>query len=245
MKIPENPFSWKLLIGLSSAAVAIWATYLAVTKFVFCTWASAGVFGDSFGALSSLFSILAFAGVLFSLVQDRKERGKSARIEAYDALLRSIESQLAAAERTGADALAVGDLLAKQRLYSEELESLLTGRRTEPLLSDERLADAFARVPWFNRAEVLARARPIRERLRRWSILTPEDVDLLVNDMEIRKAISDLYVKEFKRNPDAPFDHDALAVWGGLFLRQGLGDTVKEHVRQLLRNSPEWREKNR
>src|SRR5690606_37582722 len=167
-------------------------------------------------------------------------RSRSARIEAYDALLRSIESQLASAERTGADELALGDLLAKQRLYSEELETLLTGQRTEPLLSDERIADAFAKIPWFSRDDVVHRARSIRERLRRWSILTPEDVDALVANTEIRRAISDLYVQELKRDPKSPFDPDALAVWGGLFFRQGVSTSVTEHVRQALRQSAEW-----
>lgn len=245
MKIPETSFSWRLLVGLTLAAFIIWVIYLISVRVFFCTWQNAGVFGDTFGALSSLFSILAFSGVLFSLFQDRKERSKSARIEAYDTLLRSIECQLSAAERTGADELAVGDLLAKQKLYSEELESLLTGTRSEPLLSDEKLADAFSRIPWFSRSEVLVRVRAIRERLCRWSILTPKDVDALVDNIEIRNAISNLYIEEFKRDLNAPFDHDALAVWGGLFMRKGLTPSVIEHVRKVLRNSPEWKEKNR
>ncbi|ACB76336.1 hypothetical protein [Opitutus terrae] len=244
MKIPDAPFSWKLLVGLSVGALAIWALYLVIAKAAFCTWQEAGVFGDTFGALSSLFSILAFAGVLFSLFQDRKERSKSARIEAYDALLRSIETQLSAAERSGADALAVGDLLAKQRLYSEELETLLTGKRAEPLLSDDALADAFARVPWFSRDDVFSNARGIRERLQRWTIVSPEDVDALVDRTDIRDAIAELYVKELKRDPKKPFDPDAFAVWGGMFFRQGLTPSVREHVRMALRKSSEWRTRN-
>lgn len=74
MKIPEkiknNP-----LVSLIILILLLWSTYPLVLKFVLKNndWGSLGTFGDTYGALNTLFSGLAFAVLILSLFLQRKE----------------------------------------------------------------------------------------------------------------------------------------------------------------------------
>jgi hypothetical protein len=197
-----------------------------------------------YGALACLFSLLAFGGVLYTIVQDREEKRRESIRAAYESLLVSIEHQLKAATSSGADLLVIGDLLTKQRLYSESLEELITERKVGPLLSDSDIVDAFARIGWFNKADLTKDIKEIRARLSRWRITDPASLQALVSDAEIIKTIADVYVRELKRDPAEPFDPHALAVWGGMLLRQGKSSNVVNHFINALKSSNEWKEKN-
>lgn len=57
-----------------SIAVAIWIVYTIIIAWAFWgRWASAGTFGDSFGALTSLFTCLTLAGTVYAVLMQREE----------------------------------------------------------------------------------------------------------------------------------------------------------------------------
>lgn len=61
------------LVKLSIAVVCVWlASWLLVTWLV-PTWSDRGTFGDMFGAVNSLFSGLAFAGVIYTILLQQQE----------------------------------------------------------------------------------------------------------------------------------------------------------------------------
>jgi hypothetical protein len=223
---------------------AVWLAYLATMSLIYCSLDDRGKFGDTFGGLAALFSVMAFAGVLFSLYRDHKEREWRSQVDGYNSLLTSLEHQFDATKSLGADSNALGDIVAKQRLYSEQLESFLVGRPSEPLLSDEHIISAFTKIPWFSRPLISDNLAQIRTRLRHWDIVTPQDVDALVARDDIKKIITEVYIRELKRPIDAPFDPGALAVWGGLLFRLGTSHAVVDHFTHLIRQSDEFREKH-
>ncbi|EOW9357498.1 hypothetical protein Q5N48_18985 [Vibrio cholerae] len=68
----------KIALGVFVGVVAIFLIYAA--SLILLTWPisefsinKSGVFGDSFGALTSIFSGLAFAGVVWTIVSQREE----------------------------------------------------------------------------------------------------------------------------------------------------------------------------
>ena len=60
---------WYLIAG----TIAAWLIYGRVIDHFFASWAEAGTFGDSFGALNTLFTGLAFVVVLASLLQQARQ----------------------------------------------------------------------------------------------------------------------------------------------------------------------------
>ena len=62
---------WLMFPGV----VGLWwlSAFVVYKQLGFEKWAERGVFGDSFGAINSLFSGLAFAGVIFTILLQRKE----------------------------------------------------------------------------------------------------------------------------------------------------------------------------
>lgn len=91
MSEPRN-LSWTLLAALAFSLVCI--LYGGFVWIAFGDWAQSGVFGDSFGALTSVFTGLAFVALVLS--------HRSQQIE----LERSIEAQ-----RRAAQALALGTMI--------------------------------------------------------------------------------------------------------------------------------------
>lgn len=67
---------WLVGIGL----VTLWAGSALVTWWILPTWTERGQFGDLFGAVNSLFSGLALAGIVFTIFLQRQEL-KLQRIE--------------------------------------------------------------------------------------------------------------------------------------------------------------------
>jgi hypothetical protein len=235
---------WKLAVFLGLVAIAIWISYPFIIKCFFGDWQARGQFGDTFGALSCLFSLLAFCGVLYTIVADRKHKRQESLRNSYEVLLVAIEHQLKAEQTTKNDPSSLQDLIAKQAYYAKKLEEEITARSPGPLLSDEDIVNAFSKIPWFIPAELARDTTEIRRRLRSWSI-DPDELPRLVNDVSIKKIITDMYLVELKRPNEAPFDPHALATWGGMIYRNGTSQTVVDQIRNNLRKSPEWKEKNK
>lgn len=64
--------TWPLVIFIG--AVIILATIYAISIYLsFGSWQNSGLFGDSFGAVNSLFSGLAFAGIIYTVLLQRRE----------------------------------------------------------------------------------------------------------------------------------------------------------------------------
>ena len=92
----------KLTLILIFGVVIFWLLYPIVLRCFFSKWPEAGVFGDSFGALNTLFTGLAFAVVFGSL------RAQAAAIEedrAEIARLRDLQKGTLDAAKLQADAL--------------------------------------------------------------------------------------------------------------------------------------------
>lgn len=69
----EIKVSYEPLYYLFAAVIIIWFLAWHLTGSSFSSWDVRGTFGDMFGAINSLFSGLAFAGVIFAIFLQRKE----------------------------------------------------------------------------------------------------------------------------------------------------------------------------
>ena len=239
-----NKTPWKLAVFIGGIAIVIWSAYPFVIKLFFCDWQTRGQFGDTFGALSCLFSLLAFCGVLYTIIADRKHKRQESIRNSYEVLLLAIEHQLKAEQTSKNDPSSLQDLIAKQAYFAKKLEEEITERSPGPLLSDREIVEAFSKIPWFVPAELSRDTSEVRRRLRSWSI-DPDELSRLVNDNEIKKIITDMYLTELKRPAEAPFDSHALATWGGLLFRNGTSQAVIDQFRNSLKKSSEWQEKNK
>ena len=65
--------SFKQLYLLFALVICSWIIAGFTTYCVFDSWADRGTFGDMFGAVNSLFSGLAFAGIIYAIFLQRKE----------------------------------------------------------------------------------------------------------------------------------------------------------------------------
>ena len=65
--------SFRLLAALAIAILLIWGGSAMLLWQALPDWPTRGSFGDMFGAINALFAGLAFAGVVFALVLQRKE----------------------------------------------------------------------------------------------------------------------------------------------------------------------------
>ncbi|WP_054513080.1 hypothetical protein [Chryseobacterium sp. ERMR1:04] len=63
-----NPLIWLFIVIL-----ILWIISVVLVNLIFTTWTERGTFGDSFGALNSLFSGLAFGGIIYTILLQRKE----------------------------------------------------------------------------------------------------------------------------------------------------------------------------
>ena len=61
------------LVVISAGVVALQAAIGAVVYFAFHDWATRGQFGDLFGVVNALFSGLAFAGLIYTVMLQREE----------------------------------------------------------------------------------------------------------------------------------------------------------------------------
>lgn len=64
--------SWHFIV-LSVVIISLWAGSILLNRFLFSDWDTRGLFGDSFGSINALFSGLALAGVIYTLVLQRYE----------------------------------------------------------------------------------------------------------------------------------------------------------------------------
>ena len=63
----------KLLIGLVLLVVFIWGVSAILILFYLDNWSDRGTFGDLFGAVNALFSGLAFVGLIYTILLQRKD----------------------------------------------------------------------------------------------------------------------------------------------------------------------------
>lgn len=63
---------WPLLIFIA-AVLIIAASFMSFIYFQYNTWEIRGTFGDSFGGINALFSGLAFAGIIYTVLLQRRE----------------------------------------------------------------------------------------------------------------------------------------------------------------------------
>lgn len=64
---------YRNLILLLLAVFIFWLVAELIPYYRFRDWASRGQYGDSFGAINSLFSGLAFAGIIYTIILQQKE----------------------------------------------------------------------------------------------------------------------------------------------------------------------------
>ena len=73
--IKSSKFDWKIFIILAAAVVIIQITYYFIVHNYVAELDKQGQFGDTFGALTALFSGFAFAGMITAIVLQTKELG--------------------------------------------------------------------------------------------------------------------------------------------------------------------------
>jgi hypothetical protein len=249
MKLDHARTSWWALCLIFVIPIAFWVAYPYVIESRFRIdskgYEESGKFGDTYGALSALFSALAFAGVLYSILRDHKERQWRAKLDAFDALLNSLKSQYDAAIATGAKPTVIGDLAAKLLFYSEELAEFLTGKPSGPLLTDAHIVEAFSKIPWFAGDDIKREVAQMRSHLGRWRIVSPDDLDALIARNDIKTIIEEVYTRMLGRPKESPFDPAALAVWGGMLFRQGTDKHTVDQFEANIRASEEYKERQR
>ncbi len=72
-EILETDDKLKPLIIAFSVIMVVWILSFVLIFYSFDTWGDRGTFGDAFGAINSLFSGLAFAGIVYTILLQRKE----------------------------------------------------------------------------------------------------------------------------------------------------------------------------
>ncbi len=65
--------NYKFLYILFVVVIVLWTLFEFVPYKLFSTWTDRGTFGDSFGAINSLFSGLAFAGIIYTIILQKNE----------------------------------------------------------------------------------------------------------------------------------------------------------------------------
>jgi hypothetical protein len=62
-----------LLIGLIAVVIIAWGASTAIIMFSLDSWSDRGTFGDLFGSINALFSGLAFAGLLYTIILQKQD----------------------------------------------------------------------------------------------------------------------------------------------------------------------------
>lgn len=106
------------------------------------------------------------------------------------------------------------------------------------------VATVFSRIKYLDPKEILKVALECRRNLNFAGIATRGQLVKLVESKEIISWLEGAYTQELLRNPEAPLDPLAVAVWGGMLFTGGLTDDVKAKIIERLRKSPEYREKH-
>lgn len=112
------------IVQLVFAAVVWWAIPVSQER---------GLFGDMFGAVNALFSGLAFAGIVFTLIQQRKqnalsasENERAARLSAMSVLVAAYSERARYLDsRASADSNKIQSYIAKIDALAVQLESEL------------------------------------------------------------------------------------------------------------------------
>ena len=93
LEIPKT--NWKQGYILASVVFAIWILSAIAVYFVSSKWEVRGQFGDMFGAINALFSGLAFAGLIYTIILQREELALQRKelVLTRDELKRSAEAQ--------------------------------------------------------------------------------------------------------------------------------------------------------
>jgi len=168
----------------------------------FASWTDAGVFGDSFGALTCLFSALAFGGVLFSMFRDHQEKRQEAEVRAFTAL----HDQMDRAIQSTNEPQLKKDFEARKTYYANRINKILT----VSLMSDEVIVQAFSSLGGFPRDEITKRVDDLRVRLLGNFVDSSNKLFSMLSDVEIRNFLKEAYNRHFDRSPDA----DGFAIWG-------------------------------
>ncbi|QGQ95850.1 hypothetical protein EHS13_13665 [Paenibacillus psychroresistens] len=63
----------KIFLYLALGIFLFWVLSYVIIFFVICDWDSRGTFGDTFGAINSLFAGLAFAGIIYTILLQKDE----------------------------------------------------------------------------------------------------------------------------------------------------------------------------
>ncbi len=143
----------KRIIAMIFFAIPLaWLTSGLAVGFYFGDWGVSGTFGDTFGFINSLFSGLAFAGVIFTIILQNRELAEQRR-ELKRTADAQIRSQKALNEQV--QSLRTTALLSALSYMLEGSETLLKGEAIAPDLREEVLAD---RIMYYHRLKTYVEA---------------------------------------------------------------------------------------
>lgn len=139
----EKKDNFRPLIILVSIIIVLWLFSLIGLSYFINSPTERGTFGDSFGAINALFSGFAFAGIIYTILLQRKElslqrielretrkelrRSADAQEKSEKALIKQIENMKIAAKVS-----ALNTLLSH---YNEEVKRGMPSREKQPLLN--------------------------------------------------------------------------------------------------------------
>lgn len=150
----ESHTSLKPLLVLALGVFTLWLiTWISLTL-SFSNWSERGQFGDMFGAVNSLFSGLAFAGVIFTIYLQRKELSLQ---RAELSLTRTQLSRSADAQEKSEEALAKQvealDLTARLNALSSVIKQYDT-KIARAVAASEHVAAQKKQLEYINKLEI-------------------------------------------------------------------------------------------
>lgn len=258
-----------MFLSLCGAVIALWIATLYIASCSFPDWQTSGQFGDTFGALNTLFSGFAFAALIVTLLaqqaatkQQEIQHAQNIEIQRDQARLNEISGRIEALKIALEMANAKVKQLEPERNTFDRTKLRIAENHRDAILaelefitvrspnfgpqlffSDEQIVEQLSRVPGISAESVRTDLGLVRQHLFLNGVVTLGKLEQLVTSNDILKAIAEMYVRVLQRPKESPLDPGAVAVWGGLLLSAGINSHALQHIENQLRKSPEYEEK--
>lgn len=114
----------------------------------------------------------------------------------------------------------------------------------QTVITPEDVLAAFKAIPDFTEDAVRNDLEDLHTKLLKNGIATRKQLFDLATSGPILNTIRGLYIELLKRPIDKPLDPMAVVVWGSALYNYGIKDEVLTEIHWLLRQSPEYAQKN-
>jgi len=133
------------------------------------------------------------------------------------------------------------------KLQSERVPDTLPAA-AEPVFSIDELRASLESIPGVSASNLLD-TLPLTEEtylefaynfMRNTGVVTKRQLAELTSSVEVREALSRIYVDELKRPAAQPLDPVAIATWGSFLYLYGVNERTLLAVREAVRRFPEY-----